>query len=192
MNTFKLHTENTAPSPADEALRQVRRGLGFIPNVFAVIAESAPALQAFVDLNSHLANSTLTATERELIQIATSVENECRYCVAGHSAFAAMQDVANEVVDAARSGGPIPDERLDALHELTLALLREKASIDQTTIDAFFAAGYGPAQLLEVIIGISVKAFSNMANAAVGFPLDDEFAPYTWQPVPFQTNNAAK
>ena len=146
MTTFKIHTEKTAPSPADQMLGQVRTGLGFIPNVFAVIAESAPALGAFVDLNNRLANSSLTATERELVQIATSVENECRYCVAGHSAFASLQNVSTEVVEAARSGGPIPDDRLDALHQLTLALLRQKASVDQDTLEAFFAAGYGTGQ----------------------------------------------
>ena len=189
MTTFKIHTEKTAPSPADQMLGQVRTGLGFIPNVFAVIAESAPALGAFVDLNNRLANSSLTATERELVQIATSVENECRYCVAGHSAFASLQNVSTEVVDAARSGGPIPDDRLDALHRLTLALLRQKASVDPDTLEAFFAAGYGPEQLMEVILGICVKIFSNLTNAAVGFPLDDEFAPYAWKPEAATVNN---
>jgi uncharacterized peroxidase-related enzyme len=189
MNTFKIHTENTALSPADQILGQVRNGLGFIPNVFAVIAESAPALGAFVDLNNQLANSSLTATERELVQIATSVENECRYCVAGHTAFAALQNVSTDVVDAARAGGPIPDNRLDALHRLTLALLRQKAAVDQDTIEAFFAAGYGTGQLMEVILGICVKIFSNLTSAAVGFPLDDEFAPYTWTPEAATVNN---
>ena len=130
MKAFKIHTEDTASPPADKALGEVKSTLGFIPNVFAVIAESAPALQAFVDLNNHLASSSLSATERELVQITTSVENECRYCVAGHSAFAAMQEVSDEVVEAARSGGPIPDDRLNALHRLTLSLVRRKGSVD--------------------------------------------------------------
>ena len=190
MKAFKIHTEDTASPPADIALGEVKSTLGFIPNVFAVIAESAPALQAFVDLNNHLASSSLSATERELVQITTSVENECRYCVAGHSAFAAMQEVSDEVVEAARSGGPIPDDRLNALHRLTLSLVQRKGSVDPDALDAFFAAGYGPPQLLEVILGICVKVFSNLTNNAIAVPLDEEFTSYTWEPESVPTNSA--
>ncbi len=182
MNEFKIHTEDTASAPASEELRKIREALGFVPNVFAVIAESSPALQAFVALNDWLANSSLSPIERELVQIATSVENHCSYCVAGHTAFAAMQDLSTDVVAAARCGRPIPDDRLEALHQLTLALVQQKGAVDQAAIATFFAAGYGPQQLLDVIIGVCVKTFSNLTNSVAGIPLDEEFSSYAWEP----------
>lgn len=189
MNEYKIHTTDTATPPAGETLKKVQESLGFIPNVFAVIAESAPALQAFVDLNNRFADSSLTSTERELIQITTSVENRCQYCVAGHTAFAGMQDVSEEVITAARNGGPIPDARLDALHRFTLALVNSKGSVDPEAMEAFFAVGYDQRQVLEVVLGICVKVFSNLTNNAAAITLDDEFADYAWKP--FSTNNNA-
>ena len=85
MNAFTIHTQETAGSPADATLRNLESALGFVPNVFAVIAESAPALLACVGLTNHLSRTSLTATEREIVQITTSVENNCGYCVAGHA-----------------------------------------------------------------------------------------------------------
>ena len=182
MSRFKIHTEESAAPAAGEALRSVKEAVGFVPNVFAIIAESVPALQAFVDLNTQLAQSSLSATERELIQIATSVENQCSYCVAGHTAFAAMQDVSPEVVEAVRSGLPIPDARLEALHRFTRLMVQQQGPIPEAEIEALFAAGYSPEQLLEVILGICVKTFSNLANSAIGIPLDNEFSSYAWEP----------
>jgi uncharacterized peroxidase-related enzyme len=182
MNRFKVHTEESATPSAAGLLRGVKEAAGFVPNVFAVIAESAPALQAFVGLNTQLAQSSLSVTERELVQIATSVENQCSYCVAGHTAFAAMQEISPEVVEAVRNELPIPDARLEALHRFTRCMVHQRGPIPEAEIEAFFAAGYSPAQLLEVILGICVKTFSNLANSAIGIPLDDEFSSYAWVP----------
>ena len=190
MNEFKIHTTESAPPPAGELLGKVGDSLGFIPNVFAVIAGSAPALQAFVDLNHQFSQSSLTPTERELVQIATSVENQCQYCVAGHTAFANMQDVSNDVVTAARNGGPIPDARLDALHRFTVALVNSKGYVDPKALEGFFQAGYDQRQLLEVILGVCVKFFSNLTNNVAAITLDGEFSDYTWKPDSLTTNNA--
>ncbi len=182
MNTFTIHTKETASSPADATLSDLESALGFVPNVFAVIAESAPALQACVGLTNHLSRSSLTATEREIVQITTSVENNCGYCVAGHTAFAAMQGVPADVVDAARGGRAIADDRLEALRRLTRALVRQKGNVDQGALDGFFAAGYTREQVLEVILAICGKYFTNLTNAVAGIPLDEQFVDHAWQP----------
>jgi len=158
--------------------------LGFVPNVFAVIAESAPALGAFVELNNRLSASSFDATEREIIQLATSAENRCTYCVAGHTAFAHMQDVSSDVVNAVRNDEPIADPRLEALNQFVRSLVRSGGMVPQSELDEFLDAGYTKAQVLEVILGICVKTFSNLANNVIGIPLDDEFKPFAWQSEP--------
>jgi AhpD family alkylhydroperoxidase len=182
MNEFKIHTPETATREAADTLRNVEEGLGFIPNVFAVIAESAPALEAFVGLNFRLAESSLAPTERELVQLAVSVENECAYCVAGHSAFANMQDLDMDVVAAARCGGTPADPRLAALDALVKGLVNAKGPVDPALLEGFYAAGYESRHLFEVILGICVKTFSNLTNSATGLTLDDEFASFAWTP----------
>lgn len=189
MKPFKIHTAQESPEPAASILRDTQTALGFVPNLFGVLAESQCALAAFATLNAQFAKSSFSPTERELIQITTSTENQCGYCVAGHTAFAAMQGVDEDIVRAARSGRPIPDQRLETLRRFTQALVRQRGMVTETEIERFLAVGYTQGHLLEVILGICVKVFSNLANNATGVPLDDAFEPYAWQAAPtgFQT-----
>lgn len=51
MNTFKIYTPENAISPANTLLATVKDQLGFVPNVFTIIAESPPTLKGFIALN---------------------------------------------------------------------------------------------------------------------------------------------
>ncbi|MBD3869500.1 MAG: carboxymuconolactone decarboxylase family protein [Acidobacteria bacterium] len=182
MKGFRIHTEETAGEPANRILKDVRKNLGFVPNLFAVFAESTPALQANVAMKGQLARTSLTPMERELVQIVTSVENRCGYCVAGHSTFAAMQNLPAEPIAAVRAGRPVSDDRLEALRCFTEALVRRRGHLDDDQVQKFYAAGYGPEQLLEVILAVCVKMFANLTNNVIGIPLDEQFSSYAWEP----------
>jgi uncharacterized peroxidase-related enzyme len=189
MKPFKIHTVENTTEPVTSILNDTGKALGFVPNLFGVLAESPSALAAFANLNAQFANSSFSPTERELIELTVSTENQCGYCVAGHTAFAAMQGVDEGVVQAVRDGTPIPDERLQTLRRFTQVLVRQRGMVSETEIDGFLDAGYTQRQLLEVILGICVKTFSNLTNNTIGIPLDNAFGPYEWQAVPvrFQT-----
>ncbi len=182
MTAFKIHSPETARPPSDEMLETVRTLLGFVPNVFGTVAESAPALRAFMELNGRFAETSFDATGRELIQIAASMENQCGYCVAGHTAFAEMQNVPQDVIDAVRDNRPIADRKLEALNRFTRAVVRDRGMIAEHELHRFLDAGHSPAQVLEVILGICVKTFSNLASNVIGIPLDDAFADHAWTP----------
>lgn len=189
MKTLKIYTTGNAKPVSSRMLKAIEQQLGFMPNVFAVIAESVPALKAFVELNTQFSESSFNATSREIIQTATSVENQCNYCVAGHTAFAVAQNVSADVIGAIRNNQPIDDHKLEALNQFTRLLVRNKGMISEQAVQDFLAAGYAPEQVMEVILGICVKTFSNLANNVIGIPLDDEFANYSWMPK--KQNNAA-
>lgn len=180
MKPFTIYTTNNAKPASSQLLNGIQALLGFVPNVFAVIAESYPALAAFVELNTQFSDSSFNATSREIIQIATSMENQCNYCVAGHTAFAEAQNISKDVVDAIRNNQPIYDKKLEALNRFTRMLVRNNGMISDQELRDFIDAGYTPEQVLEVILGICVKTFSNLAGNAIGIPLDDEFTQYTW------------
>jgi len=190
MKHYIVYDKNTANEESAQLLNAVEGMISFIPNIFGVIAESSPALQAFVELNNQLSKSSFGAIEREIIQTAVSVENQCNYCVAGHTAFAHMQDVPAEIIEAVRNNQAIKySKKLEALNQFTRTLVRSKGMIPSQAQEDFLAAGYTHAQVLEVILGICVKTFSNLTNNTIGIPLDDEFRPYKWQPI--ETNQAA-
>jgi uncharacterized peroxidase-related enzyme len=184
MKPFKIHTVQDTAEPMASILRDTQKALGFVPNLFGVLAESPAALAAFATLNAQFTKSSFNPTERELIALTVSTENQCGYCVAGHSAFAAMQGVDEGTVRALRDGKPILDRRLETLRRFTQALVRQRGMVSETEVERFLDAGYTQRQLLEVILGICVKVMSNLTNNAVGIPLDETFAPYAWQAAP--------
>lgn len=180
MKTFKVHTKESAQSPAENLLTEVETRLGFVPNLFGIIAESPVALTSFVQLNEQFSKSSMNATSREIIQIAVSVENACNYCVAGHSAFAEMQNVPDTIVEALRNNQPIEDSKLEALNQFTRLVVRNKGFVADEAVQEFLDAGYAPAHVMEVVLGICVKTFSNLVNNIIGIPLDDEFSKHAW------------
>lgn len=183
MKSFTIYNANNAPPSSGAVLTAVAEMIGFVPNVFGVIAESSPALKAFVALNAEFSESSFDATAREIIQTAASVENACKYCVAGHTAFAEAQDVSLDILDAIRNNQVIPDSKLEALNQFTRSVVRSRGNIPESDVETFLNAGYTHSQVLEVILGICVKAFSNLANNVIGIPLDDEFVEHEWKPI---------
>jgi uncharacterized peroxidase-related enzyme len=180
MKTFEIHTPETAPAPADEMLSGLQDMLGFVPNVFAVMAGTPPVLSAFMALNQQFSNTSLTPEEREVVQMTVSVQNGCGYCVAGHTAFARGQGISETVIGAVRNCGPIADPKLQALQAFTQTLTVNSGQIDPGDVQRFLSAGYTPQQMQEVILGVCVKTFSNLTSKLLGIPLDDAFVPHAW------------
>ncbi|MEH6626259.1 MAG: carboxymuconolactone decarboxylase family protein [Motiliproteus sp.] len=180
MKPYKIYVAETATPPTDNLLYAVEDMIGFVPNIFAVLAESEASLRAFIQLNQQLGESSFDATEREIIQTAASVENQCGYCVAGHTAFANIQEVDSKIIDAVRNNQAIKQPKLESLNQFTRLMVNSKGSINNQQLNDFFSAGYTPANALEVILGICVKIFSNYAGNMIGIPLDDQFSRYEW------------
>ena len=180
MDSFPIHVNRTVTPEATQLLAGVEIQLGFVPQIFAVLADSPTTLAAFVGLNERLAESSLSAAEQETVQLAASVERESEYCVAGHTRFAQDQRVAKPVIDSLRRSAPVPDVRLDALASFTRALVRSDGRVSSLDLDRFLSAGYEQAQAFEVILGVCVKTLSNLASNLMQIPLDDAFAGYAW------------
>ncbi|MBC8339552.1 MAG: carboxymuconolactone decarboxylase family protein [Alphaproteobacteria bacterium] len=184
MKHFQIYTPENAPAPADETLKSLKGMLGFVPNVFAVMAGTPPVLAAFATLNEKFAETSLSPTEREIVQIAVSVENGCTYCVAGHTAFAKMQNVPDDIITAVRDRGVLDDPKLAALHDFARAVLTKMGNIEDAELERFLSAGYTAAQVQEVIVGVCTKVFSNLTSNLLGIPLDEAFAEYAWEAAP--------
>lgn len=180
MNRYTLHTPQSAPPPADAMLADLQDLLGFVPNVFAVLATTPAVLDAFMVMNQCLADTSLTAAEREIVQLAVSAENGCGYCVAGHTAFAIETKVSEQVVAAIRNGTQIEDPKFNALASFACALASGIGRNSEAELEALIEAGYRIEQVPEIILGVCVKMVSNLTSTVLGQPLDDAFQPYAW------------
>jgi alkylhydroperoxidase family enzyme len=59
-------------------------------------------------------------------------------------------------------------------------MVRARGNVTQADLEAFYAAGYGQQQVLEVILGLSQKVISNYVNHVAKTPLDPMFQPFAW------------
>ncbi len=182
MMKFTMHTPETAPEASRQSLLNARKTFGFVPNMFAGLAESPSALKGYETLSGLFAESRLSPVDQQVVAIAVSIENDCEYCVSAHSVIAKDKvKLPVPIIEALRSGGKLPDAKLDALATFTRAVVRKHGWVDDGAVKAFLDAGYDRGQLLEVVLGISMKTLSNFANNVIRTPIDKEFEGGRWE-----------
>jgi len=181
MSSFPIHTPDTAPDAARPLLQGARNKLGFVPNLYASLAEAPAALSAYLKLSDLLGETSLTPTEQQVLALAVSAENGCGYCMAAHSTIARhMVQVPGEIIDALREGRTLADARLEALRRYAEATVRHRGEVREKELSAFLAAGFTRQSAIEVVLGVAMKTLSNYANHLFDTPIDAAFKAETW------------
>ncbi len=180
MTTFPVHSSETAPEGSKPILAAVQKKFRFVPNLFRVMAEAPAAGEAYMAVMDIFERSSLSDAEKQTVLLSVSFVNGCDYCMAAHSTVAGMKNVPAEIIEALRSGTALPDPKLDALAVLTRSIVETRGWPTEAAKEAFFAAGYGTREYLEVIVGVTVKTLSNYVNHAADTPLDTAFEAAKW------------
>jgi AhpD family alkylhydroperoxidase len=194
MTAFPVHSSETAPEGSQPILAAAQKKFGFVPNLIRVMAEAPAAAEAYTTVMGIFESSSLSDAEKQTVLLSASfVNNEkqtvllsasfvnkCEYCVAAHTLIAGMKSVPAEIIEALRAGTTLPDPRLDALAVLTRSVVETRGWPTEAAKEAFFAAGYGTREYLEVIVGVTVKTLSNYVNHATDTPLDTAFETAKW------------
>jgi uncharacterized peroxidase-related enzyme len=183
MLRFFLHTSETAPSASQELLRRLQNSFGFVPALFAKLAESATALASYMDLRTQFEKSSLSPVEQQVVALAVSVENGSTFCTSAHSYAARhLTGMPEEVIAALRDGRALPDPKLNVLAGFTRDIVRERGRLGRGDLNVVLAAGYTMEQVLDVVLGVALKTFTNYASHIVRPPLNAEFAAEQWTP----------
>ena len=172
MHTFNVPSKETV-SPANQAIfDNLQKGLGFVPNLYAVMAYSETALGKYLAFQS--VKTTLTNKEKEAVNLVVSQINHCRYCQSAHTLLGKMNGFTEEETLKIR-GGSSSDPKLDALVNLAKEVTENKGVISEGTLNAFFDAGYNNAVLVDVVMLVGDKIIMNylhnLTQVAIDFPL---------------------
>ena len=179
MSKFQIHTIETAPEAAKEALKAVQQNNGYIPNLIGVLANAPTALETYRTVGAINQRNSLTPTEREVIQITAAVTNGCGFCVAGHTAISIKQiKMPDELLQALRNTTEISDPKLNTLAKFTLAVINTKGKVGETLLNEFLEAGYTQQNALDVVLGVSLASLCNYANNLADTPINPELQPY--------------
>ena len=166
-----------APARSQPLLEQVKRNLGFVPNLFAAFANSPVLLEGYLALDAAYESGSLTPVERQLVLLAASIENHCDYCTAAHSTLLkGVLKVSPDLVTAVRANRPLPNERHGALVNLTRAMVIGRGEVPAQILGAFVDAGYRTDQVAEVLVGVALKTLSNYTSHLSPPDIDAAFA----------------
>ncbi|MEM9555359.1 MAG: carboxymuconolactone decarboxylase family protein [Acidobacteriota bacterium] len=181
MLDLTVQSAETAPEAARETLDSVGAAYGFVPNLFGILANAPAAVEGYAALSKIFGKSSFSPAEQQTVLLTASRVNGCTYCMAAHTGVAKMSKVPDAVIDALRDGGPITsDAKLEALRVFTLAVVEKRGWLDQADVDAFLAAGFAREQVLDVVLGVTLKTLSNYTNHVTDTPLDERFQGFAW------------
>lgn len=167
MARLTIHTVETAPEAAKPRVQAALNANGFLPNLIGVLANSPEALTFYQEVGQLNGATSLTAGEREVVQIIAAKRNECGFCVAGHTKLATLKKLLSEQsIQASRAVNPadFDDAKLSALANFTVAVMQEKGAVSDTQWQAFLDAGYTQQQAVEVVLGIALATLCNYTN----------------------------
>lgn len=181
MSQFTIHTAETAPGASQDVLRVIERRFGFVPNLIGTLAAAPVAAKAYATLYDLFGQTSLTPVEQQLVLLAVSVTNGCRYCVAADSWGLDAAGAAPETVQAVRGGHELSDRKLEALRRFTATVVEQRGWLDESDVQEFLAAGYGEAHVFEVLVGVALKTLSNYTNHIAATPLDPALRQYAWE-----------
>ncbi len=180
MTDFTVHTKETAPEGSRGLLQGARDAYGFTPNLLAVQSESPALLEGYMTLAGIFDKTNLSETERQIILMTNNRLNGCTYCMAAHTSLSQMAKVPDDVIEALRNGTSIADAKLEALRVFAARVNETRGWVEQSDLDALFAAGYTKQTVLEVILGTSLKVMSNYTNHVAQTPVDAAFKANAW------------
>lgn len=164
MTTFTAYTIESAAPEAQNILTNIKAVYGFVPNLFAYMAQAPVTLEAYLTLNQLIGKSSLTPSQAQTALLAASAENECDFCSVAHRAIGKKSGVKAQTIEAILAATAIEDRKDQALVNLTQAIVRERGWVTKATLEAFFTAGFTKQQVFEVILVVTIKTLSNYTN----------------------------
>ncbi|MDO6761169.1 carboxymuconolactone decarboxylase family protein [Tamlana sp. 2_MG-2023] len=179
--TFTIHDVASAPADSKPLLENSEKAYGYIPNLHGVLAEAPGLLEGYQVLHELFSNSSFNNDELTVVWQTINVEHACHYCVPAHTGIAKFMKVDDAITDALRNKTELPNAKLQALHNMTLSVTKNRGKVSKEEMETFFEAGYNQRHLLEIILGLSQKVISNYTNSIAETPVDESFQQFAWE-----------
>ena len=178
---FEYLNKENAPPESLELIERSQTNYGFLPNLHQILAAAPAAYKAYLDtFDLFEKETTLTPLEQQIVFQTANYENNCHYCVPGHTYLMTAAKMPVDIIEALRENAPISNVKLETLRVFTRRVIEKRGHLSESELNEFFAAGYDSRQALEVLVGLSAKLISNFANALAQTKLDAGVTPFAW------------
>lgn len=170
MSTFNVPTRENVSENNQAIFDNLNKALGFVPNLYATYAHSDTALENYLTFAN--AKTSLSAKEKEVVNLAVSQVNDCIYCLSAHTAIGKMNGFTDEEILELRAGFSTASNKLDALAKLAKNVTENRGRADQSVVENFFNAGYTKGNLIDTIVLVGDKTISNYIHSTTQVPVD--------------------
>ncbi len=182
MSTFPIPTLETASDEVRPLFEAIKKQLGLLPNLYAIIGTSARTLKAYLGFQDALTKGSFNNKEIQGIFLAVSQANDCLYCLSAHTTLAKMNGFTEDDTFALRLAS-ITDKRLGAITKLARSIVMRRGFPEPELVQRFFDAGFDRAALIELIALVADKTFANYVNNVVDTPIDFPVAQKIGEPM---------
>lgn len=171
MSRIAIIDPQTAAGETRDLLEAVRAQLGVVPNFIRVLANSPSALKAFLGLFQIAGSGTLEAPTRERIALAVAQQNTCEYCLSAHTALGRNAGLGGDEIAANRQGSSL-EARAAVAVAFARSLMENTGDVTSAEIEAVRQAGYGDAEIVEIIVHVALNALTNILGKASRVEID--------------------
>lgn len=170
MSTFNVLTREEVSENNQAIFDNLKKAVGFVPNLYTAYAHSDTALENYLTFAN--AKTSLSAKEKEVVNLAVSEVNNCIYCLSAHTAIGKMNGFTDEQILELRAGYSSINEKLNALAGLAKNITENRGKTDQKVLENYFNAGYTKANLIDTISLVGDKTISNYIHSTTQVPVD--------------------
>ena len=171
----RLHTPqdvNASPEGSRAQLNAVGKSLGSVPNLFRLVGNSPAALKGYLGLGAALSSAKLDAPTQERIALAIAEVNGCGYCLSAHTYLARNVAHLDDAEISANRNGASQDPRADAAVRFAAQVVRARGHVTGDQLDALKGAGYGDAEIVEIVLTVALNTFTNYINEVAKTEID--------------------
>jgi uncharacterized peroxidase-related enzyme len=159
-----------ATGNAKDLLEGVKKGLGVVPNLFRVTAQSPHALEGMVALHGAIGKG-LNAKLREAIALATAEADGCDYCFSVHTYLGKRAGLSDSDLTDVRDGRA-SDPKTAAASRFARLLVERRGHVGASDLTDARRAGFSDGEIIDIIANVAWSVFTNYVNVVAETEID--------------------
>jgi alkylhydroperoxidase family enzyme len=181
MQTFPVHTIQSAPEQSKPPMEALQGAFGMIPNLIGAMSTSPVLINSLVGLFGKVHGSSFSEAEVQILLLTNAVTNGATWAVAFHTALGLKEGLDAADVQAIRERRLPKNAKHAALSKLARTLIEKRGHLNDQDVSAFLDAGYDKSLLLEAIAAIAASTITNYTCSVTQPPVDAPFQEYVWK-----------
>jgi uncharacterized peroxidase-related enzyme len=168
-------TVDQAPAASKALLQTAEARFGRVPNIALLLSVSPAALRGYLALLTALDDGVLDARTAQRIALAGAEASGCPYCLSLHTWRARNRIGLDDAEITANRNGASNDPQADVAVRFAAELARTQRAIGGDDIGALKAAGYGDAEIVEIVLHAALNTLTSTITSVgepdIDFPL---------------------